>query len=242
MGRGPTAYMLFTAENREAAKAELLAGGADGKAAGVAAVAKLVGQKWAALSDEEKQQYKERAQQLQAEAAEAAAAQSPGGEAGEGGEAPAPRAAAPPPPFGFPTSLVKRIVLADDEISRVSADALRAICKAAELFVGQLAVRALEHAQANKKKNFKAADIEHLAGRDRRLVDMGLKEVLEDAAAAAAGGGGSPAENKEGDGAAGGGDKKKSAKRQKQEEAAAGTRQITSFFTAAAAAAPADSS
>lgn len=67
MGRGPTAYMLFTAEHREAAKAELLAGGADGKAAGVAAVAKLVGQKWAALSDEEKQQYKERAQQLQGE-------------------------------------------------------------------------------------------------------------------------------------------------------------------------------
>lgn len=57
--------MLFTAETREAAKAELLAGGADGKAAGVAAVAKLVGQKWGALSDEEKQQYKERAQQLQ---------------------------------------------------------------------------------------------------------------------------------------------------------------------------------
>lgn len=217
--------MLFTSEQREAAKAELLAGGANGKAAGVAAVAKLVGQKWAALSDEEKQQYKERAQQLQgekvdgaaaglgwawllvrrscsclsppcrpaepaslavccihagshlpslpstaAEAAAAAAAQGPDGEAaegGEGGEAPAPRSAAPPPPFGFPTSLVKRIVLADDEISRVSADALRAICKAAELFVGQLAVRALEHAQSQKKKNFKAADIEHLAGRDR---------------------------------------------------------------------------
>lgn len=105
-----------------------------------------------------------------AEAAAAAAAQAADGEAaegGEGGEAPAPRSAAPPPPFGFPTSLVKRIVLADDEISRVSADALRAICKAAELFVGQLAVRALEHAQAQKKKNFKAADIEHLAGRDR---------------------------------------------------------------------------
>ncbi len=67
MGRGPTAYMLFTAEHREAVKAELLAGGADGKAAGVAAVAKLVGQKWAALSDEEKQQYKEHAQQRQGE-------------------------------------------------------------------------------------------------------------------------------------------------------------------------------
>ena len=77
----------------------------------------------------------------------------------------------------------------------------------------------------------------------RRLVDMGLKEVLEEAAAAAAGGGGSPEENKGGSGGAAGGEQKKSAKRQKQEEAAAGTRQITSFFAAAAVpAAPADSS
>lgn len=47
---------------------------------------------------------------------------------------------------------MKRVVLADDEISRISADGLRAISKAAELFVGQLAVWALEHAQASKKK------------------------------------------------------------------------------------------
>lgn len=64
-------------------------------------------------------------------------------------------------------------MLADDEISRVSADGLRAICKTVELFVGQLAVRALEHAQASKKKNFKAADIEYLAGRDRWVQGRG---------------------------------------------------------------------
>ena len=60
--RGPTAYFLFSDEQRAICKAELEAQG--GKH-GVAQVAKLVGQKWAALSDEEKQQYKERAQRLQ---------------------------------------------------------------------------------------------------------------------------------------------------------------------------------
>lgn len=63
MGRGPTAYFLFSDENRASAKAELEAQ-PDGKK-GVAQVAKLIGQRWAALSDEEKQKYKERAQKMQ---------------------------------------------------------------------------------------------------------------------------------------------------------------------------------
>ncbi len=65
MGRGPTAYFLFSDENRASAKAELA--GQDGKH-GVAQVAKLIGQRWAALSEEEKQVYKDRASKLQGEA------------------------------------------------------------------------------------------------------------------------------------------------------------------------------
>lgn len=53
-------------------------------------------------------------------------------------------------------------------MGRVSADAVRAIAKATELFAGALAARALEAAQAGKRKNFKAADIVALAARDRR--------------------------------------------------------------------------
>ena len=64
MGRGPTAYFLFSDENRASAKAELEAAGSK---LGVAQVAKLVGQRWGALSDEEKQKYKERAAALQGE-------------------------------------------------------------------------------------------------------------------------------------------------------------------------------
>lgn len=215
--RGQTAYFLFSEEHRAAAKADLAA--QDGAKAGVAQVAKLVGAKWAALSDEEKQQYKDRAaaktrqmkgvsarhqcraagaaslrqwlpttylkqatqniSRLSTRAEEAAAAaaaqgqqqQSPGGEGAAAGEEPAPAAVggggAAPPPFGFPTGVVKRIMMVDDEVQRVSADAVRAIAKATELFVQQLAARALQHAQAGKRKNFKEPDVAHVAGRDR---------------------------------------------------------------------------
>ena len=69
--RAPTAYFTFVEEQRAAAKAELEAEGAK---AGVAQVAKLVGAKWAALSDEEKQEYKHRAAAKAQQLAGAAAA------------------------------------------------------------------------------------------------------------------------------------------------------------------------
>lgn len=62
----PTAYFLFASEHRAAAKAELEAQA--GAKSGVAQVAKLIGAKWSALSDEEKEVYKQRAQQLKGEA------------------------------------------------------------------------------------------------------------------------------------------------------------------------------
>lgn len=69
MGRGPTAYFLFADEHRAECKAELQAGE---QKAGVAQVAKLIGQKWGALTDAEKQAYKERAAALQGEHSAAA--------------------------------------------------------------------------------------------------------------------------------------------------------------------------
>jgi hypothetical protein len=63
--RGPTAYFLFAGEVREQVREEIAAVN-DGKA-GVAAVGKAIGQKWNALSDEEKQTYKDRAAQTSKE-------------------------------------------------------------------------------------------------------------------------------------------------------------------------------
>eukprot|EP00887_Chlorella_sp_A99_P005767 scaffold1.g5767.t1 len=187
--RGPSAYMLFANEQRAAVAAELKAAG--GKA-GVGEVGKAMGERWGALTDEDKQRYKdlavqkaaERQEQLEAAAAAAVeAGGSPGSEGGEARAAEAPHegeagAGAAPPPFGLPTSLVKKIAMVDPDVSRISADAVRALAKATELFVGGLALKALDHAVAAKRKNFKFEDVAAVARRDRRCMDMGLPDVL----------------------------------------------------------------
>lgn len=113
----------------------------------------------------------------QREAAEAGGSQQ-GGE-GEEAAGPPPAAGAPPPPFGLPTSLVKKIMVMDGDVGRVSADGLRAVAKATELFLQLFAAKAYAHAKAAKRKNIKFCDLAAVAGRDRRLVDMGLGDLLE---------------------------------------------------------------
>lgn len=75
--KGPTAYFLFSEEHREAVHQELLQkqqeqqqgeGGGSSKLS-VAVVAKALGEKWRALSDEDKARYKEAAQRRAAELA-----------------------------------------------------------------------------------------------------------------------------------------------------------------------------
>ena len=101
-------------------------------------------------------------QAAEAEAGAADAGGSPGGqgveEAAEAHEAPAGGGGgggAPPPPFGLPTSLVKRIVGMDPEVQRISADGVRCVAKAAELFIGLLAEKAFRHAAGLKRKNLR---------------------------------------------------------------------------------------
>lgn len=60
--KGPTAYMLFSEEQRPEVLAKLRAEAPDGKVA-VTAVAKAIGELWNALSEEDKAAVKERAQQ-----------------------------------------------------------------------------------------------------------------------------------------------------------------------------------
>ena len=72
--RGPTAFFLFSEEQREQTRAECVAAAEPGAKISVAVVAKAIGEKWRALSDEEKAECQEKATQRAKELAEAAAA------------------------------------------------------------------------------------------------------------------------------------------------------------------------
>ncbi len=63
-------------------------------------------------------------------------------------------------PFGFPLSLVKRVMCLDPEVVRVSGDGLKAVAKAAELMLADMAAKACSAAQGQKRKTIKLSDIE----------------------------------------------------------------------------------
>ena len=84
------------------------------------------------------------------------------------------------PPFGLPTSLVKKIAGMDPEFQRISGEGNKAMAKATALFLEWLAIKSLAHATANKRKNFKFADIEAVAKKDRRLTDMDLPTYFQE--------------------------------------------------------------
>ena len=155
MGRGPTAYFIFTDEQRPHAREKLLAERGGDKVS-VADVAKEMGTMWRQLSDEEKQKYKD--------AAAAAATTSPSSKVSAKREQPA----------MLPLSLVKRIICRDEEVKRVSGDAVRVIAEATGMFIGLLATKSLEYAKAQKRKNFKFSDIEAAARADSRMKEIGL--------------------------------------------------------------------
>lgn len=114
----------------------------------------------------------------QASQAEADGAGSPGGDVEAAAAQHEAQGGSSAPPFGLPTSLVKRIITMDPDVQRISADGVRSIAKAGELFIQLLAGKAFHHAAQHKRKNLRFQDIEAVAGRDRRMLDMGLKEVL----------------------------------------------------------------
>lgn len=67
--RGPTAYFIFSEEQRQGVQQELLKQQPEGAKVSVAIVAKAIGEKWRALTDEQKTHYKELAQQRAQQAA-----------------------------------------------------------------------------------------------------------------------------------------------------------------------------
>ena len=65
-----------------------------------------------------------------------------------------------PNPFGFPLSLVTRVMGLDPEVARVSGDGLKAVAKAAELMLADMAAKACSTAQGQKRRTIKLSDVE----------------------------------------------------------------------------------
>ena len=72
--RAPTAFFLFSEEQRRQTRAECIAAAEPGAKISVAIVAKAIGEKWRALTDAEKAAYQEKQLQQAAELANSAKA------------------------------------------------------------------------------------------------------------------------------------------------------------------------
>ena len=146
--RGISSFMVFANEHRAALKAELQAAGATD--VGVSVIGKALGERWRALSEEEKAQYK-------AKAAELVPAVDPVGV----GEADAAAAAAERPPL--PLATVKKLVCSDPDVKRISAEGLKAVTFATALYLESLAGEALDAAQRSGRRTLRFEDLQRAA-------------------------------------------------------------------------------
>jgi len=151
-----TAYFLFSSENRSAVRDELQA---EGLTVDVGSVGKALGARWKALTEDKRQEYKDRAGDRNTEAAELAArqpqpdeaegarqAESAGQQAG-GDEGPA-----------LPFGRVKRIMNLDRDVKQVSKDAVCLVIEATELFLHELVEGASRFMK--KRRTMQLGDIE----------------------------------------------------------------------------------
>eukprot|EP00955_Chlamydomonas_euryale_P095423 364937-Chlamydomonas_euryale.AAC.27 len=183
--KGRSAYFLFADEHRAELREELQAAadaaaaaakeaeGGSGGAAGdggakkvsVAEVAKVLGARWKALSEEARAEYKQRCDAIgeadRAAAAEAAAAA--GGQPGDGdddGDCDDGLVAREPSPLDvlLPLSNVRRIALADEDVTRVSSDGIAAIAAAVDMLMGVVVRGAVKSAKASKRRTLQLKD------------------------------------------------------------------------------------
>lgn len=175
--RAPSAYFVFANEQRSVTKDELIAAATDKKAPSVADVAKSIGHKWRELGEAGQQQYKDKAAALAAEIAAAANHAEAEGDSGTQAEAEKilPDNAEVP---GLPLTSIKRIMCLDEDVARVSADAVKGMAKAAELFLELLATKAIAQAKHHKRSTIKFCDMHQAVMADKRLTEMGLKNML----------------------------------------------------------------
>lgn len=177
--RAKSAYFVFADDQRVSTKAELQAAAGDGKVISVAEVAKSLGNKWRELGEAGQQQYKAKAAALAAEASQDV--EVAGNNQVEGQE-PAEQAADQEQEDagiqGLPLTSVKRIMCLDEDVTRVSGDSVKAVAKLTELFLELFAAKAFTKAKQHKRATIKFCDTSQAVTSDKRLVEMGLKDMF----------------------------------------------------------------
>jgi histone H3/H4 len=174
MKKPQSAFFIFSGERRQEIKDELLK---DKETVSMGEVAKAIGSAWKALSDEERQRYQGMAAE-QKDLYNNALKEADGGEAGGEVQCAADQKARAH--SMLPLSMVKKVAMKDEDVNRVSGDALKVITEATGLFLGNLASKSLVLALGNNRKNFKFEDMVKVAKRDPKLVDMGLLKAFEE--------------------------------------------------------------
>ena len=116
---------------------------------------KELGVRWKQLSEEEKKKYKELALK-QAADKQAAAAENGGSEQNDGEKTEQTSSSKAP----FPASIVKRLIMSDPDLKRISGPSLNLVMNATEAFIGMLTERATSIALSMKRKTIRFSDIE----------------------------------------------------------------------------------
>lgn len=180
--RAKSAYFVFADDQRVSTKAELQAAAADGKVISVAEVAKSLGNKWRELGEAGQQQYKAKAATLAAEATQDVEV---AGDNQVEGQVPAEQAADQEDAGtqGLPLTSVKRIMCLDEDVTRVSGDSVKAVAKLTELFLELFVAKAFTKAKQHKRATIKFCDASQAVTSDKRLVEMGLKDMFASDAA-----------------------------------------------------------
>ena len=173
MKKPQSAYFIFSGERRQEIKDELLK---DKETVSMGEVAKAIGSAWKSLSDEERQRYQDLAAE-QKELYKKTLEEAGGANEGNGAEGALDQTRIH---SMLPLSMVKKVVMKDDEVNRITGDALKVLTEATGLFLGNLASKSLALALGNNKKNFKLEDMVKVAKIDARLVDMGLVKAFEE--------------------------------------------------------------
>ena len=155
--RPPSSYFLFCAEQRTSARAEAGVGG-------VAAVAKVLGARWKALTADERQPYDTKAKQAKADYQLALQQQPahPKSRPTTFSTNPDPSSTSSsflPSSLFLPPSLIKRLLQLDPSIKRTSKEAALALSRTTELFLALLVGQCAKVAAGRKRRRLMVDDV-----------------------------------------------------------------------------------